>query len=74
MANKGKKPIRQTNTANQVKRSPNYNHSNIIGNQKQNYNNMNFNNNMNYNDMNMNMNIIPQMFQKLVKQKIYMGQ
>ena len=32
MAKKGKKPIRQTNTANQVKRAPNYNNSNIEGN------------------------------------------
>ena len=32
MANKGKKPIRQTNTANQVRRPPpNYNNSNING-------------------------------------------
>ena len=55
MANKGKKPIRQTNTANQVKRSPNYNNSNMFGNnnmsQRQNYNNKNYNNSseMNYN-------------------------
>ena len=51
MANKGKKPIRQTNTANQVRRAPNYNNSNIIGNnnmnQRKNMNNMNYNNNMN---------------------------
>ena len=53
MANKGNKPIRQTNTANQVSRAPNYNNSNIIGNkninQRQNYNNINYNNKMNYN-------------------------
>ena len=53
MANKGKKPIRQTNTANQVRRAPNYNNSNIIGNnnmnQRKNMNNINYNNNMNYN-------------------------
>ena len=30
MENKGKKPVMQTNTANQAKRSPNYNHSNIL--------------------------------------------
>ena len=54
MANKVKKPIRQTNTANQVRRAPNYNNSNILGNnnninQRQNYNNINYKNNMNYN-------------------------
>ena len=46
MANKGNKPIRQTNTANQVSRAPNYNNSNTIGNkninQRQNYNNINY--------------------------------
>ena len=51
MANKGKKPIRQTNTANQMKRAPNYNNYNNM-NQRQNYNNnMNYNN---YNDINYN--------------------
>ena len=55
MANKGKKPLRQTNTANQVRKSPNYNHSNLKGNntmnQRQLYNNMYQNNNMNYNNI-----------------------
>ena len=58
MAKKGKKPIRQTNTANQVRRAPNYNNINMTGNKninrKQNYNmdynnNNNIINNMNYN-------------------------
>ena len=57
MAKKGKKPIRQTNTANQVKRAPNYNNSNIEGNKNinrnPNYNNIDYNN-MNYNNMNYN--------------------
>ena len=72
MANKGKKPIRQTNTANQVKRSPNYNNSNILGNnymnQRENYNNMNYNN---YNDMNYNYS--PNVLELGKKQNIYGG-
>ena len=63
MANKGKKPIRQTNTANHPQRSPNYNHNN-----NNNYTmkpisninrNMDMNNNRQYrinnNDMGINM-------------------
>ena len=47
MANKGKKRIRQTNRANQFRRSPNYNNLNITWNnnmnQRKNLNNMNYN-------------------------------
>ena len=72
MANKGKRPIRQTNTANQVKRSPNYNNANIFGNnnmnQRENYNNMNYNH---YNDMNYNYS--PNILEHGKKQNIYGG-
>ena len=63
MANRGKKPVRQNNTANQVKRAPNYNNSNNLGNkninQRQNYNNMIDNINYNQNNLNYNYNYSP---------------
>ena len=62
MANKGKKPIRQTNTANHPQRTPNYNYSNNNYTMKPNSNinrNIDMNNNRQYrlnnNDMGMNM-------------------
>ena len=79
MANKGKKPVRQTNTANQVKRMPNYNNSNMGSNknvnQRQNYNynnmndNMNYNNNINYN--NLKYNYSPNVSEMSKKKNIY---
>jgi hypothetical protein len=69
MIKKGEKPIRQTNTANLVKKP--YNHSKIVVNQIQNYNNTNFNHNkINYNDLNYySPNIL-----EIGKSKIYMDQ
>ena len=49
MANREKKPIRQTNTANQGRRMQNYNNSNMKGNYIHMSQTPNYNNNMNYN-------------------------
>ena len=49
MANREKKPIRQTNTANQGRRMQNYNNANMKGNYIHMSQTPNYNNNMNYN-------------------------
>ena len=65
MANKEKKPIRQTNTANQGRRMPNYNNINAKGN-----NNIHISNTPNYNNMKYN---YPSNVTEINKNKGYYG-